>query len=684
MGVFRDTPDASRDTHGLGELISEWRDGRLRLASFGPGHVEFADVKVRVTARRRSYAAALRPADDAFTALWPQLGLRAELRLQHEARGMLLRLVLENCGNTVVALEEVAPLCVMSPARVTIGVGIDRWSVFRNGYQSWSGTRAYQLDQVDADPWGKVLRMMHVDVRHPAAGRAGVVRSELFTVIKNLRSGEAVGMGFFGAQGAFCGVFLDTRGRRFRELTASVDYDGVDLRPGERIVVPPLWIAAGFDGHHLLTAYTTALGAAMGARVGERSPVGWCSWYYYFTKVSEAGVLSSVETLAASRERLRCDYVMIDDGYQRAIGDWLECNEKFPRGMQWLSERIRAEGFDAGIWLAPFIARREARLFQQRPDWFVRTARGRLRTAVWNPAWGLWGFAYALDTTHPEVLDWLAELAHTIVHHWGYRVLKLDFLFAAALPGVRHDRSANRAQALRRGLEAIRAGAGEDAFLLGCGCPLGPAIGVVDGMRIGPDVAPFWSNWLSRGPLRDRHGVATKHAVRNALTRAFMHRRLWLNDPDCLMVRDSRTRLTLEETRTLAAAIALTDGMFVVGDRLDALSSDRRNLLEQVYRMRGGMAQAVDLFRCDLPELLVSDRDGELLIGVFNFGDRPQGKAIKVGQFGVPDGSVTEIWSERDLLVRNGWVQIDTIPPHGNRIVRCASGKSEAGGSACP
>ena len=50
-------------------------------------------------------------------------------------------------------------------------------------------------------------------------------------------------------------------------------------------------------------------------------------------------------------------------------------------------------------------------------------------------------------------------------------------------------------------------------------------------MRIGPDVAPFWTNWLSRGPLRDRHGVATKHAMRNTLTRAFMHRRLWLNDP---------------------------------------------------------------------------------------------------------------------------------------------------------
>ena len=60
-------------------------------------------------------------------------------------------------------------------------------------------------------------------------------------------------------------------------------------------------------------------------------------------------------------------------------------------------------------------------------------------------------------------------------------------------------------------------------------------------MRIGADVAPFWDNWISRGPNRRRHGVATEHALRNILTRAFMHRRLWLNDPDCLMVRATET-----------------------------------------------------------------------------------------------------------------------------------------------
>ena len=45
---------------------------------------------------------------------------------------------------------------------------------------------------------------------------------------------------------------------------------------------------------------------------------------------------------------------------------------------------------------------------------------------------------------------------------------------------------------MRAGYDAIRRGAGDDAFILGCGAPLGTCIGVVDGMRIGPDVAPSW------------------------------------------------------------------------------------------------------------------------------------------------------------------------------------------------
>src|SRR5690606_2409674 len=155
-------------------------------------------------------------------------------------------------------------------------------------------------------------------------------------------------------------------------------------------------------------------------------------------------------------------------------------------------------GFDAGIWWAPFLVDPRSTVAREHPDWLVRNERGRPIVGILNPIWAPTRPMRVLDTTHPEVLEHLEHVARTIGHEWGYSIQRLDCLVAAALPGGRHDGSATRAQSLRRGLDAIRAGAGERGFLLGCGCPMGPAVGVVDAMRIGADVTPYWSNPIDR------------------------------------------------------------------------------------------------------------------------------------------------------------------------------------------
>jgi alpha-galactosidase len=664
-------PDAGPRT--IAPLRLELRDGRMQLRAPAPLQVELAGATVGMVIRRGGercewHAESLRA--DGLEALWTETGLRIELRSAEVDGALVLSLTVENCGDEAVVLEEIAPLSVRGPQGVHLGAGVAHWSVFRNGYQSWSATRAYRLSEVDRDPAWAFLRESHVDVRHPAAGRPGVLRSDLVTAIVDCDSGTALGVGFLDARAFFGAIVVEAPRGRLRRLAAVLDTDAVALPPGARLELPPLWLAAASDGEDLLAAWATAAGGVMQARVDEDSPSGWCSWYYYFNRVREADIVGNLAPLAALRDRVPCDYVMVDDGYQRAIGDWSETNDKFPHGMRWLATQIRDAGFEAGIWLAPFLMRPDARLFRERPEWLLRTLSGRPRRACWNPAWGLRAPAYALDTTHPEVLAWLAELARTAVQQWGYRVLKLDFLYAAALPGVRHDALATRAQALRRGLQAIRDGAGEDAFLLACGCPLGPAVGLVDGMRIGPDVAPFWTNWISRWLLRDRHGVATKNAVRNILTRAFMHRRLWLNDPDCLMVRGGETALTIDEVQSLAAVIGLTDGMFVLSDRMDALAEDRRRLLEQAYALRGGAARVVDLFAAGLPELVYTAYEERIAIGAFNFGERPAERDVAM-EMSVAGDQVHELWSGATLPVHDGRVALRPIPPHGCRVVLC-------------
>ena len=75
------------------------------------------------------------------------------------------------------------------------------------------------------------------------------------------------------------------------------------------------------------------------------------------------------------------------------------------------------------------------------------------------------------------------------------------------------------------------------------------------------------------------------NAWRNTLSRSFLHRQLWLNDPDCLMLRTERTRLEPEQMRAWALAVGVSGGMALVSDDLALLGSDARALLDEVVAL---------------------------------------------------------------------------------------------------
>ena len=77
------------------------------------------------------------------------------------------------------------------------------------------------------------------------------------------------------------------------------------------------------------------------------------------------------------RPELPFQEAQLDDGYQRAWGDWLECNPKFPRGLSFLAGEVRARGLEPGLWLAPFVVQPGSHLERAHPDWLLRDRRGR-------------------------------------------------------------------------------------------------------------------------------------------------------------------------------------------------------------------------------------------------------------------------------------------------------------------
>ncbi len=499
-----------------------------------------------------------------------------------------------NADDHPVAVDQVALVFTLHDLRFPV-------RLFRNGYQSWSQTdaAAFGLDEdpsvADTLPF---LRDMHHADGSPAHG--GDLRSEQVTVVRD-HEGEPTLIGFLGGR-HHDGTIRLRSGDDGVEVRAEATLGGAVLAPGTRRQLHPVVVRSGDDASVLLSRWAAEVGAGEQARTGAPYQVGWCSWYHYFDQVTEADL---TDNLALAGD-WPIDVFQLDDGYQSAIGDWLATNAKFPSGVDGVAAAIAAAGYTPGIWLAPFIVSPGSEVATAHPEWLAREADDPTQPMIgmYNDIWG--GFQNALDVTRPDVLDHLTVTARRLVEA-GYRYLKLDFTFSAKLRGSYADPGLTPAERVRGAYEAVRQGAGDDVFILGCGAPLGPLVGVVDGMRIGPDVGPHWGTDHLTEPLPGYRETqpSTRGAWRSTLARAFQHRQLWLNDPDCLMLRSSQTRLTPEQVRAWALAVGVSGGMALLSDDLALLGAEERALLVEVLtlgRESDAAARAGDPPSC--PDLL--------------------------------------------------------------------------------
>lgn len=327
------------------------------------------------------------------------------------------------------------------------------------------------------------------------------------------------------------------------------------------------WLLSRGTEPEVFHQYTQALCQKYSCSLTRKTRRVWCSWYSLYRFIKE----EILHQILSDLGDLPFDVVQIDDGWQISTGDW-QPNYKFPAGMADLAARIQASGRQAGLWLSPFIVTADSTIFKQHPDWLLHDEQGMPVFAGRN--WS--GMTYALDVTHPAVLDWLEQTIRRVTE-WGYAYLKLDFLYAAALPG-RRTQEMPREAAYRQALQVIRQAAPQ-AYLLACGAPLLPSLGLCDGIRIGPDVTPYWLNKPFSAWLNNPNHPSTQNALRTCL------HRLWLKplidiDPDVVYFRSRYNALTVEQRR-LMKDLALICGFRSTSDLPHWLTSLEREELQE-------------------------------------------------------------------------------------------------------
>ncbi len=143
----------------------------------------------------------------------------------------------------------------------------------------------------------------------------------------------------------------------------------------------------------------------------------------------------------------------------------------------------------------------------------------------------------------------------------GIDFFKIDFGYAGAMDGPRADPGSSGVAAYRAALRLIREAIGPDSYLLGCGAPILPSVGLVDAMRVSPDIAHH-----VRPPEGDLSEPSQQAAVQNGRARAWQHGRFWVNDPDCLIAAPG-----VEARADWAAHVERYGGLRASSDRLSAL-----------------------------------------------------------------------------------------------------------------
>jgi alpha-galactosidase len=260
--------------------------------------------------------------------------------------------------------------------------------------------------------------------------------------------------------------------------------------------------------------------------------------------------------------------------------------------MKAAADNIKSLGLVSGIWFMPFAGTVGDPFFDQHLDWFAQTADGKPYDTPWGGA--------CLDMTHPGARAHVSDITRRICRDWGFEYIKIDGLWTGTATrqnyvnagykedhigeSILHNLDKTHIEAYRDGLRLVREAAGKKVYILGCNGPqnmrsYGGAIGLVDGMRVGPDNGADW-NRLTRGTI-----FGSRHY--------FMHNRVWHNDPDPVYVRDS---MPLKHAQLICSWVALSGQLNLSSEWLPGLPAERLDILKRTMPQHQATARPVGQF----------------------------------------------------------------------------------------
>ncbi len=441
------------------------------------------------------------------------------------------------------------------------------------------------------------------------------------------------------------------------------------------------------DYHRQLETYGSLIRQIHHGRTSAPPLMGWWSWTAYYFGLNEAAAVTNAEWEAEHLKSLGYNIFHIDEGYQYARGEYSTANASlFPHGLGALEYKVRGLGLVPAIWTAPFEVSERSWVYQNRPDWLVKNARGQpihAGTVVRNK-----DQLFVLDTTNPGAQEYLRKTYSTLVNEWGVHSIKMDFMDDSAIEGFYHKPDTTALEAQRIGLKIIRETVGDDVYLDKDGSVMLNPVGYVDYGRTSQDTGHTFD--------------ASKDAAPGIAARYYMNRNFFVADPDAFTVstqtihdqswHESDKPATVDEARVSIALAAVSGGMFEIGDDLPSFSKaperlaliQNQELIQMAHLGRASVPLDLMNFAAEDAQpsiFFLREEDRQSILTVFNWTDKEREHGIDLTTGGLSatgQYKVNDVLDSQEMPAPVAGVLTFHQPPHSVRVLKIVDARIPA------
>lgn len=472
-------------------------------------------------------------------------------------------------------------------------------------------------------------------------------------------------------------------------LIYKVILDGMILPAGKSKSLDSLVSLTGADLNELLGEWADYAAGQVEPLMPAAIPTGWNDWQYYRNEKTQEDVLDSAEVIADLKRRgYPLDFVQIDGGFCLHLSEWSTPKPEFAEGIDSISQKIRDQGLQFGLWFAPYIQNRETSVVKEHPEWLLRDGDGE---PVAMPGSNV-GPAHLIDYSLDEPLDWLREQVRLFVQDWRVTWIKLDGpQYQFYRRGLLQNRSMSVHEMLIRTFEVIRDEAGPEILIEGEGM-LGLALGRVELHRMQQDTHPLWYRHSGDG----RKAAYAPYVYGKELIMGFLHNRWWCNHRENVILRDFPSPFAFEggdnpyvygpvftdaEFKTQLVAAVMGSGGILLTDPMKELerSPERMEWISRILPVWPDAARVVDAFpdgRYPHAFCLDVETDSEdySLVAVINWTDRmadfsyPMAELVSADRAGQPHHAFSYLDQGYVGIVRDV-LEVPDLAAHASRLI---------------